>query len=267
MTKIVITGHRNIINGPNDEVRKKLKTKISELVKVYKNVHFEVGQAEGSDQVAIEVLKENKHPYKLLPQQQVSENIDVTPFYEAQAKDIVASCDHLIAVWDGTFNYKLGGTSDIVKKAMEADRPIQIHHLVTPREDNLHPIHSLNEDIIDFQNGQFNRIPFAINYSWISFKNEASLTKKKKKKRLLGFLGSSFFWRFIFPIILVIATLVLGYKGFSICETDQDAFDNFFDAANLLTLNSSALGYDVGFFSMINIARFLGLIFLIYAFV
>ena len=271
MIRIAITGHKNIFEHDNDIIQLKLLAKISELIDQHPQVIFIVGQAKGADQIAIKVLEHLDAQYELLDKCSETDERDITKFYTRQADAIVIQCDHIIAIWDGLFSYKNGGTSDIIRRAIESDRPIQIHHLITPQKENPYPLHSLNEEVIDFQNGQFNRIPFAINFSWISFKNSAHRKKKSNKKNPWLNQDASLLGGYFLPFILVIITLILGFIGFIIYQNDNgnkiEHVNNVFNAAQLLTLDSSSLEEpELKTNIPLNLARFLGLIFLIYAF-
>jgi len=262
MTKITIKGHIDIFERDQDIIQQRLSAKISSLILKYPKAKFIVSQANGVDQIAINVLDKLKRQYQLLDECLENDERSITKFYESQANEIVSSSDHIIAVWDGIFSFKKGGTSDIVKKAIVSDRSIQIHHLITPQKENPYPVHSLNEEVIDFQNGKFNRIPFAFNYGWVSFKNSAHSKKGRKKKNPWLSFDVGILVGYFLPILLVITTLVLGFIGFS---NDLGYADNIYKSAQLLTLELSPLS-SKSINLTINIARFVALFFLIYAF-
>src|SRR5690606_28842585 len=88
------------------------------------------------------------------------------------------------------------------------------------------------------------------------------------------------FWRFLLPGFLLVLTILLGYNGFlqlakeQIAATDPTAttltqtekLDIFFNAVNLISLNSSTL--QVARVPLVlNIARFTGLLFVLNAFI
>ena len=269
MTKITIKGHIHIFEHHHDIIEKRLSAKIDALILKYPNAEFFVGQAEGVDQIARKVLNTLNRQHQLLDKCSETDERDITKFYEAQANEIVSFSDHIMVVWDGIFSFKKGGTSDIVRKSIFSDRSIQIHHLITPQKANPYPVHSLNEEVIDFQNGKFNRIPFSYNFGWISFKNSAHSNTKKKKRKFWKSQDANILGSYLLPVLLVFTTLLLGLIGFlNYSKTTNSGFaNNVFNAAQLLTLELSDTETEEGSLPLVlNLARFVALLFLIYAF-
>src|SRR5690606_38300005 len=87
-------------------------------------------------------------------------------YLQKQAEYIVNNANVIIAVWDGIYTHKLGGTSEVVRLALESNREIHLHHLVCPRVSNVYPVNTLASDAIDFNSKQFTRLPFTTSFSW-----------------------------------------------------------------------------------------------------
>src|SRR5690606_13915467 len=175
--------------------------------------------------------------------------------YGLQAEYIAERSDHIIAVWDGVFTGKTGGTSDVIRRALHTGkRTIQIHRLVCPRERNPYPVSSLLDRVIDFERGKFSRVPFAISFSWIhhTVTPEASYPNKAR------FWNDNFRKSFGIPGVFAILTLVFGFWGFS-DNHPGDTTNNFFRAVNLITLGSSVIeGKAAGV--LLHLARFTGFV-------
>ncbi len=68
--------------------------------------------------------------------------------YFNAGKYIVDNCDVLIAIWDGASADQRGGTSEVVKYAMEKQQPIIIINSLNPDEITLHPFNGLNAEAV-----------------------------------------------------------------------------------------------------------------------
>ncbi len=215
-----------------------------------------VGNAKGGDQIARSVAEElNITIVDLATTVGCHKGKDACsePCYGPQAKHIAENCDDIIVLWDGVFAGKTGGTSDVVYRALNGDRAVRIHHLVSPRESNPYPVSSLLDRVIDFEKGKFSRIPFAIPFSWI----EHSVTPKTVKQQKSSFGDDGFRTSFLIPVGAALLTIVFGFWGFS-CNHPYDNTNNFFRALNLITFDSSVIDGDAGF--LLHFARLTGLI-------
>ncbi len=256
---VAITGHIDLLEKDIFIIREKLienfrKLKIDNLL---------VGNANGVDQIAQEVATELGIKVTFLSEvmSNYKENDDI---YALQAEIIVENCDHIIVVWDGVFTGKLGGTSDIVHRTLKSNRPLHLYQLVCPRESNPHPVASLLDKVIDFDNEKFSRIPFALPFSWLHYKH----TPQKEKKRSKQWWENKIWMNFALPGLFLALTLGLGTYGFTQLQPNSTWEDNFFRSINLVTFNSSVFEpslettkyppLDISYW--LYIARFLGLL-------
>lgn len=214
-------------------------------------------------------------------QKKQREEKEIQCYYNALAKYISENSKYLIAVWDGVFNYKAGGTSDTVKMALESKRHIAIYHLICPRVSNHFPVNSLAAHAIDYKARVFSRIPFTVNFTWTERTTDKTPKDKNHTyqyfKDIRTFLGKTFkrqlFWYFMIPVMLSIVTIILGTYGFGKIYKD-DCANNFFRAVNLITLNESVIEAEMlsdgeiikpGF--GLEFARITGLLTIIFAFI
>src|SRR5690606_8818391 len=158
------------------------------------------------------------------------------------------------------FNHKPNGTSAIVKKALE--KKLTIHHLVTPRKSNHFPVNSLAKNAIDYDAKQFTRIPFTVNFSWHIEEPNAKIDPPKQ--RVYDEHTTPLIFNYFVPIGLVLVTLISGWIGFNEYKAGEGVLNNLFKAANLITLNNSALEDPSN--TTLDIARCFGLITFVYAF-
>lgn len=269
---IGISGHRDLRSEDLDKIEAALTQKIISIRdEVQPNsLRVIVGSADGVDSLFIKVL-ENFNDIQVINLDQVvsqNTNDNIEYYFAAQATYLVENSDEIIVVWDGIFNYKLGGTSDVVRLAL--DKHKLIHHLICPRKSNPFPINSLAGNSIDHDSKKFTRIPFTVNFSWnicdakTSEGNSSSFINRCFKfffKLVLNPLSLNYF----FPITLTVLTIVLGTIGFQKIY-DEPFLNNFFRAVNLLTFNHSVIETNSNVDLYLNIARILGLITVIYAF-
>jgi len=166
MYKIGVIGHRNI---KKDEL-KIYKNKVYEFLKkkhiFNSNLLIVSPLADGADRLVVNVAKKLNIPFiaflpmppevyvfdfsfksmkkfqKLL---QEAKEINVIPQksvknykelkceqYIALSKQIVQECDEFIVLWDGTFNNKLGGTSETVKLICKSKK--EYTHILLSRD-------------------------------------------------------------------------------------------------------------------------------------
>jgi len=284
---IAVTGHRDLIQQDISTVHALLKNKILELNTEFADASLEIitGDAEGADVLAIQIVHEINNPeisftslkQLVLPEKDPeSKEILDDNYYDQQAQYIVDNAQVIITLWDGIFNHKKGGTSEVVRMALESPRDITIHHLICPRDCNLFPVSSLAKDAIDYESKTFNRIPFTISYTWVRHEKIKDNQKSPGEPNAVMKFGKDLvkrqlFWYFIIPVLLTFCTLILGYIGFrQIDSTNGETFgNNFFRAVNLITLNSSVIesseNGQPGI--LLHFARFTGLFTVVFAFI
>jgi len=152
---IAITGHRDII--VTKQLKIDLKSFFKKLKSKYETVKLLSPLADGADRLVadiyLEVFKEesrlivpmpfNKERYmedfdnqskeNFLDYLKIADNVlEVKDTHGCNYKSVgiyvTDKSDILLALWDGTFNHKSGGTGDIVKYAREKDKEV-IHFL------------------------------------------------------------------------------------------------------------------------------------------
>lgn len=159
-TTIAITGHRDIIE--TDELRKKVSLFFDNLIKENKEITLLSPLADGADRFVAKIFltkqKEHKHLNLIVPmpfsKERYLEDFDkaskkeffellkrtdnsfkVPSFMNSGYVDlgryIVNSSNVLLALWDGTFNGKAGGTGDVVNYAQGRAKLV---HFVCERE-------------------------------------------------------------------------------------------------------------------------------------
>jgi len=127
LNTIAITGHRELFTEDLDIIRTKLKEQLKSLA----IDTILVGDATGADQIAREVASELN--IRIIDiNLVVLRNLDEpeADYYARQAEYMIHHTHQLIAVWDGVFTRKPGGTSDIVYKALHSQKTFTIYHLV-----------------------------------------------------------------------------------------------------------------------------------------
>jgi len=259
---IGFTGHKDIRAEDTPIIKARIREKIQQLLKESPGACFKVicGNAEGGDRLLIDVLEEWGASGRIAPEiVRRNEGERNEDYYERLAKTILGnSAKTIIAVWNGIFNGKPNGTSDIVKKALEHQT---IHHLICPRISNPIPVNSIASHAIDYDAKQFTRIPFTVNFTWQTIPSKAISPKQRVYNEHIW----PFYFNYVIPICLALLTLILGWLGFaqySYCH--KNGFNNLFKAVNLITLNSAILESDSNTF--LDIARILGLVTFVYAF-
>lgn len=263
---IGFTGHKDIRAEDAPIIKEKIREKIRQLLEESPGACFRIicGNAEGADQLLLQVLAEWNHSgisSKVIEKNNDEKDED---YYKRLAAAILGnSAETIIAVWNGIFNGKPNGTSGILKKALGHQT---IHHLISPRISNQVPVNSIASNAIDYDAKQFTRIPFTVNFTW---QTTVPLRKKADaKQRVYDDHTSPLLFNYVIPIGLALLTLVLGWIGFNEYEINinkKGFLNNLFRAANLITLNNSALEKPSN--NTLDLARCSGLLTLIYAFV
>ncbi len=196
--------------------------------------------------------------------------------YEALAQILAEEADHLILLWDGVDTAKAGGCSEVARKVMnmpgkEKGFRGQLHQLIVPRLSNKYPLCSN----IFHDNYKFPP-PGIFEWATTVFPKQSYQDRVSWANRYIMYNEN--FWRFLLPSFLVLFTMGLGYIGFLQLEKTLNGngagpvaanarLDAFFNAANLITLNASALNVTEKVPLMLNIARFTGLLFILNAFI
>jgi hypothetical protein len=296
--KIAFTGHRDPDLTNYCAIRQELKTVLLSIQENeaappsgYENKFIIVfGNAIGADKIAMDVCKEIGFTTEEIPSDGFT-----SKDYNVVADKILKEAKYLVAMWDGTFNKKVGGTSDIVKR-FGRNSP-NLKHIKCDRLSNHKVINAQSYFGYKFAIGIF--IFFllidALHLGGLSaeFSSGSELWTYLKKSFLPASLPAltfivvyvvykhsnnikNLFQEFIFPLSIAFYTLVTGYLGFRqiVDSSELHLFnhgDAIFAAANLLTLNSSIFnssiakdGIEVCLW-LVN-ARILGGIFLAYAF-
>lgn len=270
---IAITGHRDLRPADGLQIKVELRKQLLAIKNDLGEFSILIGNAAGADQLALEIIQELQEAKKLdikiidldkACPREANEKNDC--YYARQADFIITHSDIIIAIWDGIFTHKPGGTSDIVYKAIESGKKLTIHHLICPRVSNPYPVASLLGDVIDFENKKFKRIPFAIHFSCLEIELPFSKTNTKASwfQKLSSGFRSSVFWVYVLPILLVIATLSIGILGFAQKNQCDTSLNHLFNTVNLLTLNGSVI--ENGSNGLIDTSRILGLFLVIIAF-
>ena len=247
---ISFTGHRDLRTEDIPSIKAELRKEL--LVLEVENLL--VGNAKGADQLAREVALEIGIQIIDLDASLLrAANESDCSYYARQADYLIGQSSSLIAVWDGVYTGKPGGTSDIIERALAANKTMTIHHLVCPRIANPYPVASLLYKVIDFENKKFSRIPFAIKFSWIKHQTK----EKFQRPPTFNFWENELAKSFIIPGSLVSLTLLLGFWGFCYIYP-WDIANNFFRSVNLITFNNSVIEDEpVGL--LLHTARFTGL--------
>lgn len=277
-----ISGHRDLREEDLERVRIELLNRIKEIKGSYPGYRIKMvcGTAPGTDQLAMGVVDELSDPTikwdnldKKVEQKKTDDIVGLV-FYHSQATYLVKNCDVIIVVWDGIFTHKPGGTSEVVRMALESGRPIRIDHLICPRESNLFPVNSLGRSAIDHQTKKFIRIPYTLSFTWNSIYTAGHHRRRwwlqlGKLRDLWVLLVKVFrrqlFWYFITPIFLSICTLILGTVGYGRIFRG-DFGNNFFRSVSLITLNGSVFDDTNNPGLLLEMARITGLLTVIFAF-
>jgi hypothetical protein len=296
--KIAITGHIDLRTEDLPKIEKKVRERLTLLTTGKKASQFKLlsGMAEGADQLVAKIATElgiavvAVLPFTSeentvsgvseiieLPTLYTDKNeIDTEGGYENLGKYLVENADYLIALWDGVYNGKKGGTSEVIRLALNSTRPLTILHLVVPRQQNPYPVASLLQQGLNFHLQKFQRIPFTVHFSWV----ELVVNLEKADNRIVSFLKNTWvklqsevFLQFVVPTILIITTLYLGTKGFLELDVKNNFHNALFKSVNLLTFNNSVIEQDSMPLSKVNpsiyqtsiplklnIARYVGLI-------
>lgn len=282
---VAVTGHRDLREQDISRIRTELTNKILEIKANFPKHSIQIltGDADGADALAVQIVNEFNNPEistiflkNVVPPEKDKEEKEILndEYYEKQAQYIVENSQLIIALWDGIYAFKKGGTSEVVRMALESTRKITIHHLVCPRASNPYPVNTLAKDAIDYKTKVFNRIPFTVNFSWCILEvNSDNLKHQKDSNGIKKFLESLFkrqlIWYFITPILLSFITIIFGIYGFEqINSSEKEIFGNtFFRAVNLITLNSSVIDEQIQPGLILHIARFTGLLTIVFTFI
>ena len=154
---VAVTGHRDIVI--DDNLKAEVDTFFLQMIEQYGQITLLSALAEGADQlvaesalkygnVRLEVplpLKQEayiqtlKHPENFLTLLKEASHTFIIPKvsehpYENLGHYLVDNSDVLLALWDGGFNGKLGGTSDVVSYAKAQNHTVV--HLFSKRKKN-----------------------------------------------------------------------------------------------------------------------------------
>ncbi len=154
LLKVAVTGHR-FINHKSIIINSvhQLFTEFSNN-NVGSEIHLYSALAEGSDQLVAIVAKEYQHIKLIVPLPlsiddylrdfesqkakqnfhkllNFADNIIYLPTihnhqtaYQNLGKFLIKECDYLIAIWNGIFTNKKGGTGEVIKMAIELKKPV-----------------------------------------------------------------------------------------------------------------------------------------------
>ena len=254
---IGVSGHRDLRPEDLTRIQQELLSKIKELTTQCNSPVLIAGTAAGTDTIVMQLAKTESLPFldlnAVVPREQQESDDN---YYARQADYLLAHCTHIVVAWDGIYTHKPGGTSEIVRGALYGERPITIHHLVTPRVSNPFPIASLLEEVIDYKKKKFLRIPFAIHFSWIILENKGI---PRHKVHVLNSNNGEFTWNYLLPVLFIALTLVLGVTGFGLHDNWADTWLNYiFKSINLVTFNESVFKETPNW--LMNAARISGLL-------
>jgi hypothetical protein len=150
---ISVTGHRFI---PEDgKLKEAIRQVLDQICKAHKETELVLysALAEGSDQLVAEIALEMQGTQLCVPLPKPVEtylkdfysatgekrfrklldaahnviplsNPEMKDAYEVLGEFLVGQADILIAVWNGTYNHKKGGTGEVVQAALAAEKPI-----------------------------------------------------------------------------------------------------------------------------------------------
>lgn len=301
---IAHSGHRDLLQGDERRISEAVETKLSQITGGdYHRFVLLTGIAAGADQLvagtaarlgmdvillALSVPEEQAR-IEVLQQEFGNDRIAVCTLapppenqsadaaYEQLAYALAARAVHLLVLWDGVDTAKPGGTSELVRIAMQAPQKKKnfrgtLHQLIIPRLANRYPVCG------SVFSKQHNLSPPGV-YEWATtaFPRLAYKDNIPPWNRYIAYNEN--FWRFFLPSLLVVLTILLGYIGFSRLDAggaqvsgsppmdSRKRLDAFFNAVNLITFNSSALNTDKPVPLTLNIARFTGLLFVLNAFI
>ena len=160
--KIAVTGHRYITDDV--QLQHSIRQVIGEIIKDHRNSEILLysALAEGSDQLVAEIALEFKNTWLHVPLPMATGDY-LKDFYSEKAQEkfqelmsrafrveflpvskthqeayrnlgvyLVEHADIILAVWNGEFNQKMGGTSDVVKTALAAGK--KVYWIFCPNE-------------------------------------------------------------------------------------------------------------------------------------
>lgn len=295
-TKIAFTGHRDVDISNYSELRQQLKDALEGIVNkelevdgTKKTFTVFLGDAIGADSIALEVCQDLDIPTKIIKSKSTKPKD-----YVRVAETILKDSDHLVTMWDGTFNGKKGGTSDVVSRFSKRKPDKNLHTISVKR------LNKYKESKTNWPNGLKWALVILVTLALVDylhlfgvsweFDKWSTIVKKinqtfwsiliaagiptvvflivwyiyKKTKNI-----KSLFLEFLVPLAIAFYTVIIGSIGF--CQMGMDIGNAIFSAANLLTLNSSIFNFEKGGeIQEINLllvnARLAGGFFLAYAF-
>lgn len=218
--------------------------------------------------------------------------------YEQTGHYLIANSQVMFALWDGVDNALPGGTSEVVRLALDHSRPagffpvgkgaqkplIAVHQLITPRQKNIFPL------------GRTAQVPVlaallpGTDYTWRLLHGGGRARRRNYRSMRWNHISrSAILYQFFFPLALFVSTTALGYWGYSQAqnpkapppaakasapapaEAAEAMWDNIlFKAINLNKLDSD--GFDPKCFKggtvpgVLRLARVTGAVLVIWAF-
>ena len=161
---VAITGHRDMVE--TEELREKISVFFEDLIEKSKELILLSPLADGADRFVAKIFLEKKKTYENLKlfvpmpfeleryledfdeaskqefvelgehaEQGFSVSADPKTAYLDVGRYVVDESDILLALWDGTFNGKVGGTGDVVNYARKRKR--KVVHFLCEREEAL----------------------------------------------------------------------------------------------------------------------------------
>jgi len=148
-----ITGHRDLLQSKISQYKEHIRNYLLELSKsVDKSLLLISPLADGADRLFIEAGQELDLKYEvILPMPQKYSAIDIVngkniddikeygpdrdEQYFAIGKYLAQKCDALVALWDGAYNQKVGGTADVIKYRKNIGK--DFFHIVCKRKGHI----------------------------------------------------------------------------------------------------------------------------------
>ncbi len=258
--------------------------------------------ADGSDILAAFVAAEmGIKTVTIASEQEIVGDAMAETFYAESAALIAGYSNILIAIWDGVDTGLKGGTSDIVQMIIEGknvsgdkhtyyqnsklifdnafirksnkegiDPKGILYHILTRRQVNPYPVNRFENNTHLSGNDNITKTVFPLRPYYRNKIDDLWLNIKKY------FWYNDLVWKFFMPIILALLTIILGTYGFrklrlsnsflsGLTEYRNFSGDDFFNAINLITFDSSVLEVEEIHWSL-SFARVLGLITVILGF-
>lgn len=298
-TVLAVSGHRDLREGDLDALRISVKS-VLEALRAEKEIVLLTALAEGADQLVAEVAQELGIPhYAVLPgaaalyRANFDESLvpadpkarfdallasatdhaelpieETDADYEQLGDFLLSNADALLALWDGVDAASPGGTSDVVRTALEpAESPQRLkvlYHLITPRQRNPFPLgryfHHHSERVVQT----------ALPFDWYRVK----ICPRTRRPAGVAWWKRAGFQKFVIPALLALLTVILGMIGYADYQRDclsptvqELSLENlFFKTLSLLTIGSLVFEDCPGRVPLLlTFARWLGFIFTLYA--